>query len=326
MGRWPAFSAVLRGHLRGASAETEKAVVQFSTQLHAIDSVVGNLNQFVADSSARTNALALQSEGRINENREQIQRLETYIHQRLDEATQEKLRVETVVAESRSLESLVKLIKHVAGQTNLLALNAAIEAARAGEAGRGFAVVADEVRKLSQETEVAVAKISAGIKLVSNTIESQFAHKLANDVHDTERAALQEFALQLGTLGDGYELLTHENAAVLAHIAESSHTLAEMFMDAMANVQFQDVVRQQLEQVVTALEKLDSHAHVMACRLGQPEESQAEPLNGFHQQLDALFSGYVMDDQRERHRDVHERPGGALLNAPAHSAPRVELF
>ena len=325
LGRWPAFSGVLRSHLRGVSQETEQAVVKFSTQLQHIDDVVGSLNRFVSESSVRTNAMAAQSEEHIRENRAQIHRLEAYIQQRLEEGRQEKQRVETVVAEARSLESLVQLIKHVAGQTNLLALNAAIEAARAGEAGRGFAVVADEVRKLSLETEGAVGKISQGIKLVSQTIEKQFADKLTSHAHDAEQQALAEFAGQLASLGDGYEQLTRENGAVLARIGENSGELADLFMEAMADVQFQDVVRQQLEHVASALEKLDTHATALADRLRNPEGAPAGELMNFDRQLEELFSGYVMDGQRERHQGT-AGVRGAYSTPVSTSGPRVELF
>ncbi|WP_420806133.1 methyl-accepting chemotaxis protein [Helicobacter pametensis] len=93
--------------------------------------------------------------------------------------------VASLGAQSDEITSVIQTIKDIADQTNLLALNAAIEAARAGEHGRGFAVVADEVRKLAERTSYSITEITSTINSIRD-VTGQVVESIKSSISQVE--------------------------------------------------------------------------------------------------------------------------------------------
>ena len=225
------------------------------------------------------------------------------ITQALGTSLEEKSKLFSAIDELSSFtEQLSKMaseVSTIAHQTNLLALNAAIQSARAGEAGLGFSVVADEIHKLAHSAGIVGKRITATINSVNFSIEDtleisrKFATQDKQTLDDAERiitSVLEKFTKAAVDLSDSAEQLRTENTAI-------NNEISDVFVD----LQFQDRVSQILTLVCDDLNKLEQHLNEL-----NNEEGLAEfpiPLN-VEQWLEALTKTYTMKEQLEAHEST----------------------
>ncbi|MDP2827909.1 MAG: methyl-accepting chemotaxis protein [Sulfuricellaceae bacterium] len=198
---------------------------------------------------------------------------------------------------NEELKSMAAGVAAIAAQTNLLALNAAIEAARAGEAGRGFAVVADEVRKLSSLSSETGKRMADKVEIINAAIQSVSSAAESTAAHDQEAVSESEQAIE-GVLSSFNGLTTQlaQSAEVLR--AESAGIHAEIG-DALVALQFQDRVSQILVHVRANLDEF--HQELGRYQQARDGYGLAQPMDAAAW-LAAMEKTYTTSEQRAIHQ------------------------
>ena len=232
------------------ASETRKGI---SNQLHETDMVataVTEMGSTIEDIASNTEAAAHRAENTNKsamKGRQSVEQTITKINNLAHSLMQSSGAVEELDHESQTIGQVLEVIRGIAEQTNLLALNAAIEAARAGEQGRGFAVVADEVRSLAQRTQKSTQEISniitslqtktgSIVELIKNCHqqgqESTEQAKLAGDLLEQitrDITDISETSTQIATAIDEQSTVVAEvnrNIVNIRDIAETSNQAA----------------------------------------------------------------------------------------------------
>jgi methyl-accepting chemotaxis protein len=250
----------------GADQQAESA----SSMAAAVEEVTVSINH-VADRAQEASGLARDAGNKAGQGAAVVGAAVERFDQIAEQVAQTSSRLDSLQAETAKISSVVAVIGEVAEQTNLLALNAAIEAARAGEQGRGFAVVADEVRGLAERTAKSTSAISG----------------MVASIQAGTRQAVESMQQTVATVHEGVAEARAAGDAI-ADIHSTSGQTVEMVADITASIREQSAastaIAQQVERIAAMSDEANSGARQTA--------GSAEELNALAEQMVGAISRY----------------------------------
>ena len=234
----------------------------------AIEELTVSINH-ISDNARESQQNSVNSVKLSEEGFDRVQKASQEINSIASVVSDAATRVRKLEDRANQISTIAGVIKEIAGQTNLLALNAAIEAARAGEQGRGFAVVADEVRKLAERTSSATVEIEEMISgIQSDTVQVAGVMDAALPQVDSGVAAARQAADSLQQIKESSEITlnrirevadsTQEQSVASDNIAQKVEEIASMVEETTAAMNANAETASDMERISDELNQLVS--------------------------------------------------------------------
>ncbi|MBI5442376.1 MAG: methyl-accepting chemotaxis protein [Deltaproteobacteria bacterium] len=239
--------------LASRAVETAAAIHQMSILASRTSSYSEALKKVVGETTRTLNEM----NASIQNVDDRMKTVDDVSKRMVDEATDASVLLQTTIRSigerSQGIGKIVKLIDAIADQSNLLALNAAIEAARAGDAGRGFSVVANEVRKLAERSATATADISVVIEAMQ--MDTASAVEMTQRILESMLGAFQKSSAMVGEV----KALTQEQTADAQHVLEAAERMTNISVEVSIAAQEQATASQQILSAIDEMERTTQH-------------------------------------------------------------------
>ena len=236
------------------SKEIMTRVSQSATIIDDLHTKGDNIHGTLATSleiSQKAQATIEETKENLNQTKEILFELTSKVEENSAKELELSEKLTHLTAEANQVKGVLSVISDIADQTNLLALNAAIEAARAGEHGRGFAVVADEVRQLAERTQKSLAEINATISVIVQSIMDASQEMNSNSENTKELIELSAKAESFMT--ESYEKIDETTTAV----EETSTSSADVSSKVEEMLERISAIHKHGEENVSEVEKMD---------------------------------------------------------------------